>query len=281
MSYQPAKLFRLLVPLVFVTAGIRSLPAAEMPVNTSTTPEGVIFGWLGALPKAPVPTVFFFATTMEASLSLQGYSDGPKTLGPGVLCVSVDLPAHGTDVRATDAHKSITGWRGRIDHGEDVAADLARRASAVLDYLVAKGHTNPTKVAVFGTSRGGFMALHFAAADSRVRNIVGFAPVTDLLYLREFQGDADTALAHGLSASRLSDRLYDRGIWIIIGSTDFRVGTQGAIEFTQRVVASARAHGLKQPAIELHVMPTDGHHVPDDSYAVAARWLLGRWNHPK
>src|SRR5438105_2232789 len=55
--------------------------------------------------------------------------------------------------------------------GEDFVGDTVRRSIAVLDYLVAQRYTDPARVAAFGTSRGAFMAFHFAAVDRRVRSI--------------------------------------------------------------------------------------------------------------
>lgn len=255
---------------------LAQLSRAEIPVHASTTPEGIRFGWIGDLPTAPAPTVFFLGGGIEDSFGGPEYPQAINIFGAGVLCVSIDLPGHGAERRDKEP-ASIRGWRYRLDRDEDVAADLARRGGKVLDHLIAKGYTDPLKIALFGTSRGGFMAFHFAAADSRVRHVAGFAPVTDLLVLREFQDVVDGHQARALSCSRLADRLYDRRIFIIIGSTDYRVGTHQAIQFMERVTEAAAAHG-QQPRIELHVEPSDGHGCPDGSYSMAARWLVKQWN---
>lgn len=273
-----AKILAFALPLLVLAPS--ALSGAERQIQISATPEGIRFGWVGAKPIGPAPTVFIFGAAIEEELTAPHVLDALIPLGEaGVLCIALDLPGEGADRRLTEP-THLHGWRFRLDHGEDVAADLVRRASAVLNHLVARGYTDPLKVAVFGTSRGAFMAFHFAAAEPRVRHVAGFAPVTDLLVLREFQDMVDDHQTRALTASRLAARLYDRGIFIIIGSTDYRVSTHLAIQFTERVIEEAAAHG-RQPRIELHVEPADGHRSPAGSYPMAARWMLKQWNPTK
>jgi dipeptidyl aminopeptidase/acylaminoacyl peptidase len=155
-------------------------------------------------------------------------------------------------------------------------ADVVGRAKAVLDFLVREGYTDPAKVAAFGPSRGGFMALHFAAADSRVGLIATFSPVTELLQLEEFSGMQHKERARALNAVRLAGALYNRPLWIIIGDTDHRVGTANAIEFAERIIEEGEAHGIVPP-IELRIAPAEGHTTPEGAYLEAARWLLRNW----
>jgi len=260
---------------LFALVAIVQCSGAEIRVQISSTPDGVDFGWIGELPVKPAPTVFFFSGGIQDSF----YPEAIHIFGPGVLCVAIDLPAHGADRRAEEP-ASIRGWRYRLDHGEDVTTDLISRARKVLDHLIAKQHTDPARVAVFGTSRGGFMAFHFAAADSRVKQVAAFAPVTDLMVLKEFHGIVDDQRASSLSASGLAACLFDRGIFIIIGNADHRVSTHAAIEFTLRVIEKAEARG-RPPKIELHVGVSNGHECPAGSYPLAARWLLAQWYPPK
>lgn len=252
-----------------------ALASAEAPVQTGTTKDGVRFGWIGARPAAPAPTVFFLGGAIEDSLVGPEYSEAIRTLGPEIFCVTLDIPGFGDDRRAGEPG-SIPTWRYRLDRGEDFTAGCVRRASAVLDHLIAERFTDPAHVAAFGTSRGGFISFHFAAADRRVSHLAGFAPVTDLLALAEFAKMTNEQPARVLGAVRIVDRLVDRNLWLIIGSTDFRVSTQRTMEFTERMIEAALAQG-RPPTIELHVQPSDGHRVPPASYESAARWLLKQW----
>ena len=64
-------------------------------------------------------------------------------------------------------------------------AEIVAKARAVLDLLVHQGIADPERVAACGTSRGGFLAYHFAASESRVKAVAGISPVTRLNALRE------------------------------------------------------------------------------------------------
>ena len=249
--------------------------AAGPHLQILSTPGNTRFGMIGTKGTKPLPTLFFLGAGVEESLTEPQYVEAEEQLGSGVLFVTIDLPGHGVQKRAEEP-ASLPAWRFRLDHGQDLVSNVNRRGTEVLDYLVKEGYTDPEHVAVFGTSRGGFMAFHFAAAEARIRNIAGFAPVTDLLALSEFAGMTNEQPARALAVDRLVGRLVDRGIWMIIGSTDHRVATARTIELAQRLVEEAEAQGIR-PAVQLHVEPTVGHRVPDGCYAQAARWLQSRW----
>jgi len=264
--------FLLILPLVLGTGAVI---AAEPAVQTAVTKDGLRFGWLGSKPTNPLPTVLFIGGAVEDSLVGPEYTEAITTLGPRFLFATLDIPGFGEDRREGEPG-GIQTWRYRLDHNEDFIGDFVRRASAVLDHLIAEGFTDPARVAAFGTSRGGFLSLHFSAADQRVSHVAGYAPVTDLFVLTEFAKMTNEQPARLICASRIADRLTERKIWLIIGSTDFRVSTERTMDFTGRVIESALAQG-RTPAIELHVQTSEGHRVPPFSYESGARWLLRQW----
>ena len=69
--------------------------------------------------------------------------------------------------------------------------------------VVAKGYTDPRRVAAIGISRGGFLACHLAAAEPRIKVIAAISPLVDLMALREFKG-ANAAAADKYSLARLA-----------------------------------------------------------------------------
>ena len=103
--------------------------------NVLTTPAGVRFGIIGEKPNAPAPTVFFLGKAIEDTLDSTYDQEAFETLGPGILKVSLDTPCHGAERRPGEP-TSLSGWRYRLEHGDDIAADLVRRATATLDYLI-------------------------------------------------------------------------------------------------------------------------------------------------
>jgi dienelactone hydrolase len=236
----------------------------------------VRFGLLGDKCTAPAPTLFLFATSADQTLADPAFAKiGHLLARRGFLCVSLDVPCHGNDVRPGEKAGSLSAWRARLEKGGDLVPPFTKKVSAVLDYLVKEGYTDPRRVAACGTSRGGFMALHAAAAEPRVRAVVAFAPVTDLLALREFAGMEKHAATKALALARHADELAGRAVWLCIGNHDERVGTDHSIAFTRRVVAASVAR-KKPAAVELHVMATEGHRVHATAHDEAAAWLLAQ-----
>ena len=176
----------LVVFLLFATVGARS--AEDRPGERK--PAGLRFAIIGEKPPAPAPVLFIFALDCRTTLSLDAYAlVGAILREKGVLLDSLDLPCHGEDIREGEPEQ-LKGWRARADKGIDFVAEFTPKASSVLDHLVKEGYADPARVAACGTSRGGFMALRFAAA--------GFSPVTDLTALSEFSGIADRKLVDSL-----------------------------------------------------------------------------------
>ncbi|MHB1456613.1 MAG: alpha/beta hydrolase family protein [Armatimonadota bacterium] len=234
--------------------------------------DGTRFAVLGEKPSAPAPTLFVFALDCESTLKSDKYNQIGIILGNhGFICVSLDMPCHGEDVRDGEPEQ-LVGWRTRADENERFVTGFTTKASAVFDYLIKEGYTDPGKAVTCGTSRGGFMAFHFAAADSRVRCAVGFSPVTDLLALREFSGSSLDGRAASLSLNRFVPKLAGRALWICIGNDDQRVGTDSAISFA-RSAAKASVAVKKAVQVDLHVTESIGHSTPDDAHLMAAEWI--------
>lgn len=250
-------------------------PKAEVPpAKRLTTKSGVSFGIWPQVPDRPAPTLFIFATTVEGTLDQEVYRKAGNILAPrGYLCVAVDLPCHGPE-RRTGEPDGLAGWRYRSDQGEDFMADLTSRCKAVVDHLIEVGWTDPEKLAACGTSRGGFSALHFAAAEPRVKCVAAYSPVTELTALSEFGGEGTRhPIVAKLAIHEYGRQLAGRGVWIIIGDRDARVDTDHAIRLARQLTMVALEQG--QPAlVDLHVLSQpNGHTVPDGAAEQSAEWI--------
>ena len=248
-------------------------PGPPAPIRYLETPTGVRFGVAGPSGTGPAPTLFVFTGTIALTLGDPYYRQpGAELAEHGYLSVSLDLPSHGA-ARSPDEPEGLAGWRYRVDHALPLMDAWAARAKQVLDDLVARGYTDPQRVAAAGTSRGGFAAAHFAARDPRVKCIALFAPVTDLGALAEFDGAGDHPAVQALALSRQVDGLAGRGVWLVIGDQDRRVDTEAAIAFARRLSAASG----KGSRVSLHVLPEPrGHTTPAGSAAHAAAWILGQ-----
>lgn len=244
------------------------------------TPDGVRFGVLGDNPDAPSPTLFVLGGAMADALTAPNCIRSGRQLhrDHGFLCVSLDAPCEGAATRPGEPY-GLNGWRHRVERGEDFTAAFCRDATSVLDDLIARGWTDPRRVGVLGISRGGFLGLHFAAADGRIRCLALMAPVTDLRTLRDFEGLADNELARSLAAVNHVDKLTGRAVWLMIGDRDERVGTDHSIGLARRLSGLAVEKGV-EPRVFLYVVPANGHTNPDGSHDMAAPWIVSELSGP-
>jgi dienelactone hydrolase len=242
-------------------------------VRLGRTPEGVEFGlWSTAL-QNPAPTLVVLSGTIEEALSARYLQAGSILAPKGYLSVSIDLPCHGNQARP-DRPFGLQGWADRAAGGEDFIGEFNERLSTVLDHLITVGLTDVSRIASSGTSRGGFLAIQYAAQDKRVRCAVGYCPVTDLLGLDEFvtikrsSSDAEKLQL----ASYISD-LVEIPIFIVIGDRDTRADTDAAIGLARGL--SGTAARLKLPGkVALHVLPeARGHATPEVGARLAAEWI--------
>lgn len=242
-------------------------------VQHVSTASGVRFGVLGQMRQAPSPTLFIFATNFETSLADPNYARVGHILAQeGYLCVSLDLPSHGEDLRANEP-QGLQGWQVRLDNLEDFLPGFLAKVSDVLDHLIRAGFTDPARIAVCGTSRGGFIALHAAAKDSRIQCVAAFAPVTNLAVLKQFQGASENPLVKNYAVTTKAEALASNAVWIMIGNDDTRVNTDDAIALARGIVKAGSAR-KKTAQIQLHLMPSEGHRTPPTAHEDAARWIL-------
>ncbi len=265
----------ILLLLAAAAAGMSGARAQEAPaMQVMEAPGGVRFGLFGARSATPAPTLFVSAVAVDDMAKQPVYTEtGRRLAAQGWLYVALDPPCHGRDQRP-DEPPQLDGWAHRVKAGQPLMEPFTRRCRAVLDFLVAGGYTDPRRVAAGGTSRGGFCALHFAAAEPRVRAVACISPVTNLRVLREFAGIGEEQV-RDLNVSALAEPLAGRAVWLSIGNHDERVGTDDCIAAARRLAAAGRARNPDNPVVpvELLVGPSRGHGAIEGAYELAARFL--------
>ena len=223
-----------LVPLV-------GLAAETNEIRILHTRVGIRSGILGDTPAGRAPTLFPSAGKLEETLHRTGdYNLVVGVVDHGILCVSLDAPCHG-EAQKPDEPGGLAGWRHRLDRGDNWVPGHLSNLSPVLDYLVDQKMVGPDRISACGISRGGFVVLHWAAAEPHIRCIAGLAPVTHLPTLREFQGMNDDPLTLSLSPNHLADKLVDRPLWINIGNNDHRVRTEHCVSLIRHIVEATCA----------------------------------------
>jgi dienelactone hydrolase len=262
------------VVVLFAPAFSMADEATARKVQVLKTPGGVSYGIWGEKPTAPAPTLIILASTVEGTLGDPYYRRAGNILAEqGYLCVSIDLPCHGSEHRANEPPQ-LEGWRYRAEHNEDFVAGFNKRLSEVLDDLIAQKYSDPARIAICGTSRGGFMSLQFAAHEPRIRCVAAYAPVTDLAALREFHGAEANAMVQSLDVRKQAEKLAGRPVWLIIGDQDERVSTDKAIDLARQITRASLQLKLASQ-VDLHVIAEPrGHTTPNGAIEGSAAWIL-------
>ena len=266
--------------LVQTVPGGSAIADETREIQVRRTPDNVRYGLIGEVQNGngPAPTLFVFAHGIEDMERQPGYTEVSVILAnQGWISVVIDPPCHGEDVR-TGEPAQLDGWRHRIEQDDDFMSAFTAKARSVLDVLVKDGVTDADRVAACGTSRGGFLAFHFAAADPRVKAAAGISPVTRLTALREFSTISQREKVEQLDVARLAPKLRGRAIWLSIGNNDARVNSDDAIAFTRDVVRAAAQPDKPNAVIpvELLVAPSQGHSKIDQAHELLAKWLFNQ-----
>src|SRR5262245_57938570 len=113
---------------VFVLLTTAAFAEEPLPkARVLQTKDGVSFALLGDKPKTPAPTLFVFATEMQGTLNGDPYNKiGRLLFKDGFLSVGLDIPCHGADLRDGEKSGQLTGWRTRLEKGDDLLGGLGK-----------------------------------------------------------------------------------------------------------------------------------------------------------
>jgi dienelactone hydrolase len=277
------RIFLGFLSIIFLALTPLAVAAAEPDMTLLKTPGGTGFGLWGAKPAKPAPTLFIFAGALEDMKKESIYTDVGRILAKrGFLYVGLDAPCHGGDVKPGEP-AGLQGWRRRLEKGDGLVPSFVKQASDVLDYLIKEGYADENRIAACGTSRGGFLAYHFAAAEPRIKAVAGFSPVANLLALTEFAGLDKHEPTTRLALVHQADKLAGRAVWLSIGNNDQRVNTDDSIAFVRKVTAAAAAKQkdrTKPIPVELLVGAAVGHTIIAKAHELAAEWIAQQLNVP-
>ncbi len=259
-------------------AGQVSLIADRLSRNNIayfTTKDGVKFGvWGRGLSKNNLPVMFILSGTIEESLGDAYFRQCGDYFGrhKAWLCVSIDLPFHGKLSRPKGM-APLQAWANATLKGDDFVSANNSRMKSVLDELIITGKVDSTGMVVCGTSRGGYLALQYGTFDPRVRAIMAFAPVTDLLKLEEFVSVQPYRLLPIMELTGNLKTLAQKEIWMVIGDRDSRVSTTAALRFIDKLLV-VKEETLDRGRLEFDIMyEPNGHTTPRGSVHRAIEWL--------
>lgn len=240
--------------------------------------SGTEIHWCGpSLDEGPLPALIYFALTGEESLDLDPFNQPVMALeGHPIRIFSWTLFFHGKGLNPRDA---MGRWLEAAAGGEDLVGDFVKESRAIIDELIERQIIDPTRLAAGGISRGGFMATHLAAVDSRIGWVVGFAPLTTFFSIKGGDAYHDHPLIASYSLISKVDALVDRKLIYYIGNHDFRVGTDRCFDFIKSLTDKAYECENRSPEVEMVIYPSighKGHGTPPEVFAAGADWLLAR-----
>ncbi len=224
-----------------------------------------------ALDHGPLPTIFYFALSGPDSLTKDPYNQPIQFLaGRWIRFFSLTLPAHENNL---DPTKALGVWAEEMEKGIDPFEPFFDQALAAVEFGIRQKLIDPTKLGLAGLSRGGLIASHLAARESRFKAVLQFAPVTTLSKAREFADLKDHPLVRSLDVAPLAEQLADKPIRFYIGNKDTRVGTRSCFEFAMKLVEQSKH---RSPPVELILSPSiglQGHGTPPEIFKQGAEWL--------
>ncbi|HCL30559.1 MAG TPA: hypothetical protein DIC52_19285 [Candidatus Latescibacteria bacterium] len=210
-----------------------------------------------------------FASGRESSLLQAPYNCTSNAfLAAGHRALSFDFTGHGE--RIDHFGSGIHGLRNSlVKGGIDPFAVFAEDARAVIDNCVHRGLAAAGRIVTCGTSRGGYLALYLLVHEPRIVAAAGYAPVTDWRLLAEFEADVDLPDVVGLALSGWASKAADRSVFLAIGKSDARVGTESCEQLRDALDAAG---------VDVEFLLTDdpGHSLGAQGYKRGAALLLDR-----
>lgn len=225
----------------------------------------------------PLPALFYFALSAEDSLCLDPFNQPVQFLkGKALRVFSLTLPGHEHSLPATQA---IKRWAEDLSQGKNCIASFLDLAQEALQVGIEQNLIDPTKIAVAGLSRGGFIAAHLAAREPRIRHLLGFAPLTQLKRAQEFSSLQTHPLVDSLELLHLTKDLCDRKIRLYIGNQDTRVDTRACFEWVMELVEKAKENKIRSAQIELILTPSighQGHGTSPETFQRGSTWIANQ-----
>jgi hypothetical protein len=224
---------------------------------------------LGALPG-----VFYFALSGPDSLCQDPYNQMvPFLLDRQIRIFSLTLPAH---EQGLSPHHALQIWAEEMERGKDPLEEFLDHAVQAVDFVFHQRLIERDRLAVAGLSRGGLIAGLLAARDSRIRKILGFAPVTRLVLAQEFHKLQHLRQLQKYDLAHHASALADRHIRFYIGNRDMRVSTSACFACIEQLVEAAHRQKIRSVPIELILTPSIGqygHGTSMETFRHGAQWI--------
>lgn len=244
------------------------------------SPSGIPLFYVGpSADSGPLPALLYFSISGADSLALPPYNSPAALLqAEGMRIFSWDLPGHG---QGLDKFKAMQYWADKLDESETILSDFLEKVLNDIDWLIDKKILQADRIAACGLSRGGLIATHLAAQHKNIQTILGFAPVTRLDTVKEFQDRLSSLeFRHRIDhwdLELLAERLLHlKHLRFYIGNRDEIVGTDVCYQCVRHFVEVAHERRARDFEIELRITPSigyKGHGTAPSTFEEGSAWL--------
>ncbi|MEI8300756.1 MAG: alpha/beta hydrolase [Chlamydiota bacterium] len=204
-----------------------------------------------SLDQGPLPALFYFALSAHDSLCLDPFNQPVLFMHqhfPTIRIFSMTIPGHEDNLPKENA---INYWAENLQNGIDLISPFIKKVCATIDDLIKDHILIENKIAVAGLSRGAYIATLIGAKHPLCRHILGFAPLTTLNPLKEFQDLQTHPLLSSLNLMHHLDALSSKNLRYYIGTRDSRVGTHHAFHLITSLANYAYDHRRREGSFEL------------------------------
>lgn len=224
-----------------------------------------------SLEQGPLPSFFYFSLSGPDSLTVPPYNQPVQFLqDQNIRVFSLTLPAHEEGLLPTDA---MNVWANWIEQGSDFLDRFFEKAKLATDFAVENLLADPDRMAVGGLSRGAFIASHLAARDERFRFLLGFAPLTRLEKIKEFEHRGLASRAGKYDLSHLVEALEKKRVRFYIGNLDTRVSTRSCFEFIMALSELKKPKALDAELFISKSIGQMGHGTSPEIFKQGAQWI--------
>lgn len=227
-----------------------------------------------SLKLGKLPALFYFALSGKDSLELDPFNQPAAFLQNSPIRIfSFTIPGHGPDSKNSEA---IASWAQAFSEGKNPIKEFIEGVNQSIEELIRLDLIDSEKMAAAGLSRGGFIATQLAASDSRIKAILGFAPMVQLELSEDFKKYQISEEVLNSSLNHLAEKLVGRSLRFYIGNRDILVHTDANYRFIRLLTEVNFNAGVRSPKVELIISPsigTKGHGTPPHIFLNGVNWL--------
>ncbi len=226
------------------------------------------------LALGPLPSFFYFSLSGSDSLTKDPFNQPVQFLqGAKMRVFSMTLPGH---EEGLSPHDALQLWARKMEGGLDPLGTFLNEVALAVDFAVKEKCIDPTRMGIGGLSRGALFAAHAAARDPRFRFLLGFAPLTQLSFTKEFAGMQNLPCVKNFDIQNLAPKLSERSTRFYIGNRDTRVGTRACVDVILAFAEDAYAKKIHSPLAECIITPSigrDGHGTSPEVFRQGSEWI--------